>query len=65
MTREEQAKQDENLRLPAARHVARDAMHALGMYAGRDTRMWNLDELERHANAVLAAVKYFRDTGTK
>jgi hypothetical protein len=51
--------------LIATRRAARDAMRELGTYGGRETRQWDIKLIETHARALLAAVDYFKQTGTK
>jgi hypothetical protein len=48
-----------------ARAMARDTMDAIGEYARRDVRFWNLDDLRRQINLLETALDYFDATGTK
>ncbi len=48
-----------------ARGMARDTMNAIGEYARRDVRFWNLDDIRRQISMLETALDYFDATGTK
>lgn len=48
-----------------ARAMARETMGALGEYARRDVRQWNLADIRQQIDLLETALNYFNATGTK